>query len=156
MRNKLIFSLLLNIIFHSFHLDRSIDNRTEIIISFLLKVGVVLVEYHVLRVRLMKKLNQHGQWYDKVPSDVNDAAKVAVFEFYKEFRKLQPTRRPEKQTQGDYLSYLAYFTNLYDAFENNRYTDVCYELEKIMFKTSFLQPHIYYNIMKVIDSYLRG
>lgn len=102
----------------------------------------------------------HSSWIMEKDQDkpeskkANELAYQALIEFREQFAQLKPdTVYQVSYNHGHYINNLLYVRR---EFERQNYTNVCNEISKLLFqnKATFLQPRIYYNILKILDEYL--
>lgn len=116
-------------------------------------------DYHEFYVYLQELLEPYARsdWrIDKEVSEelksTNDEAKKIILKFYKELSNVQP----DEVYEGGrfHTSYLLQLFPMRRAFEEENYAFVCNELQTILHYEPFLQPRVYYNILKTIEYYL--
>lgn len=115
-------------------------------------------------VNLMAILEDHttrDYFYDdpKEFEEANVAAYQALIAFQNAFSALKPDKKyctTGLTVGGGHIEYIEDLLCVRREFETKKYTNVCSELQKLLYynRKTFLQPRIYYNVLKLLKTYL--
>ncbi|SHE95427.1 hypothetical protein SAMN02745195_01542 [Thermoanaerobacter uzonensis DSM 18761] len=99
--------------------------------------------------KLYSILKPYDSWWNDEGEEKNLEAKKALQEFYKELKKLRPSKKYEKNIV--HFSYIPYLLKIKKALDERKYMRACNELISLMHYEPFLQRRIYYNVLKLLE-----
>lgn len=98
----------------------------------------------------------YGHWDMNLAEEEKDRwnkkAKEILYTFYQELSKAKPS---EIYDEGRFhTSYIIQLFAIRKALEEGNYVIVCWELATLIHHEPFLQPRIYYNVLRILEHYL--
>ena len=99
--------------------------------------------------KLYSILEPYDSWWNDEGEEKNLEAKKALQNFYKELKKLKPSKKYEKNIT--HFSYIPYLVKIKKALDERKYMRACNEIISLMHYEPFLQGRIYYNVLKLLE-----
>ncbi|GGK23242.1 hypothetical protein GCM10010965_15060 [Caldalkalibacillus thermarum] len=104
---------------------------------------------------LYNLLQPHANWWNDKGEERNQKAREVLYQFYDELLKRKPAKIYEKR-DAIHSWYLFHMLHIRKAFEEEKYMRVCHEIITLMHYEPLLQGRIYYNLLKMLETYLHG
>lgn len=108
---------------------------------------------NIRKTKLWNIIYPYANWFNNRGEEVNQEAKLALFEFHKELLKYEPSKEYERK-HLEHMYYMRFLFEIKKAFNEEKYERVCNELISLMYYESFFQGRIYFNVIDLLKKEL--
>lgn len=104
---------------------------------------------HISQTKLWNTIKPYDNWFNNKGEEVNQKARLALYDFYEELLKYKPAKTYDKR-HLEHMFYIDFLIKIKKAFNEEKYGRVCNELVSLMYYEAFFQGRIYFNVIDLL------